>query len=255
MANWFNINVFGYGKWPKEEKRITIDGKCFTLCPLTKEKQASMHIDLEAERISLDDSATLMNKFLSHLSWFSHQPYWLGDGFSGGVQKNSNFKREQRMLFEGMIVEFPDEFELHHNILHLQALAFYRDGQISKLYSPANACLAFYKILEIEKKNNGLPSLTRWIDEQMPEIKKLNNHLVQELENSACNKNMNISEYLFKEVRCGAAHYITDSEINLDDMSARNIFRYATQPLEILADYYIRKELGISDHIFSVSPC
>ena len=245
MANWFNNSVFGYGKWPKEEKQVEIDGKAFTLCPLTRKKQASLHIDLELQRISMDDAATLMNKFLSHLSWFSHQPYWPGYGFSGSVVKNTSFRREQRILFEGMIVDFPDEFELHTNALHLRALAFYRQAQVAKQYSLANACLSYYKILEIEKRNNGVDSLNKWINEQLPEIEKLNDFVFPKLKKFAVDKNMSLAEFFFCEVRSEAAHYVIDSEINLDDSSARKLFGHAVQPLEDLARRYIKNVLGM----------
>lgn len=46
MENWSNKPVYGFGIWPKDEIEVKIDDKVFILCPLTKEKQASYHIDL-----------------------------------------------------------------------------------------------------------------------------------------------------------------------------------------------------------------
>jgi len=254
MANWFNIGVKGYGVWPENEKEVDIDGKIFTLCPLTKENQASFHIDLEKQGISTDNANALMNKFLSHLSWFSHQPYWLATyGVAGGSVKQTNIEREQSMLFEGMICDFPNRFELHKEPRTLRALAFYRQAQVAEQYSLPNACLGYYKILEIEKSHNGVESLDVWINQQLPEIRKRNAFVFPELESFAKAKNMSLSKFFFKGVRNEAAHYLIDSKLNLDDNSARELFGRATQPLEDLATLYIENVLKISDNLFSVS--
>ena len=254
MPNWFNIAVYGYGVWPKEEKKVNIDGKNFTLCPLTKENQASIHIDLEKQRISSNNANALINKFLSHLSWFSHEPYWLATyGVVGGSVKQTNIEREQSMLFERMTCDFPNRFELHKNPLHLQALAFYREAKVAEQYSLPYACLGYYKILEIKKKNEDVKSLDDWINQQLPEVRKGNDFVFAKLEKFARDKDMSLSKFFFKGVRSEAAHYIIDSKINLDDNSARELFGQATQPLEDLATRYIENELEISDSLFSVS--
>ncbi len=254
MAKWFDIGVHGYGVWPEKEKEVDIDGKNFTLCPLTKENQASFHIDLEKQSISTDNANALMNKFLSHLSWFSHQPYWLATyGVAGGSVKQTNIEREQSMLFEGMICDFPNRFELHKNPLHLQALAFYREAKVAEQYSLPYACLGYYKILEIKKNTEDVKSLDDWINQQLPEVRKRNDFVFPKLENFARDKNMSLSKFFFKGVRNEAAHYLVDSELNLDDNSARELFGHATQPLEDLATLYIEGVLQISDSIFSVS--
>jgi hypothetical protein len=46
---------------------------------------------------------------------------------------------------------------------------------------------------------------------------------------------------------------MTDSKVNLDDNSARELFGHAIQPLEDLATQYIKEVLKICDHLFSVS--
>jgi len=107
--------------------------------------------------------------------------------------------------------------------------------------------------LEIEKRNSGVESLDKWINEQLPEIEKHNNHVFPKLKKFASDKNMSLSKFFFKGVRNEAAHYMIDSEINLDDNSARKLFGHAAQPLENLATRYIENKLEISDHLFSIS--
>lgn len=251
--HWLNKSVYGYGVWPDKEKEVLIADKTFVLCPLTRDKQASIHIDLLTEKISLDDAVALMNRFLSHLSWFDHQPYWLGDGFAGGVVKQCCFDREQQMAFSRMMIEFPDVFDLYEDALISRALAFYRQAQIAEQFSLAYACLSYYKILEIEKKRNGPEKLDEWINQQLPGIKKGADHIFPTLDKMASESGQTLSEFFFKTIRAEAAHYIDDSELNLDEDSARRLFGYAVTPLEDLATLYIKTVLGVDDHILSRS--
>lgn len=157
------------------------------------------------------------------------------------------------MLFEGMIVDFPDGFELHSDPLNLRALAFYRQAKVAEQYSLAYACLSYYKILEIEKKGKGVSSLNDWIGKKIDKLHKLNRQSLPQLEVFAEKNKNSLVEFLFKGVRNEAAHYMTDSEINLDDNSAKMLFGHAAKPLEDLATFYIEEALEISDNLFSVS--
>lgn len=252
MTDWLNRPVFGYGVWPDKEKQVTVNDKVFWVNPLTKEKQASIHIDLVSQRISLEDAVALINRFLSHLSWFSQQPYWLGDGFAGSA-KIASFEREQRILFEGMIIEFPDAFELYDDSLISRALAFYREAKIATHFSLPYACLSFYKILEIEKRKNGVEALDKWINAKLPDLQSLDKQLFEKIEEIAARHQMKLSEFFFKVIRSEAAHYMTDSNLNLDEDRANQMFAYASIPLEDLATLYIKEVLGISGNIFSRS--
>lgn len=253
MRNWLNKPIYGYGVWPNKEKEVLIDDKIFVLCPLTKENQASIHIDLTTQRISSEDAIALINRFLSHLCWFCHQPYWQGDGFSGGVVKSVNFDREQRMLFEGMIIEFPDAFELYDDVLISRALAFYRQAQVAKHYSLPYACLSYYKILEIEKKKRGPKSLDVWINEQLPTLQNSDRHIFMVLEGMASKRDETLSKFFFTGIRGEVAHYIEESQYNLDNDPSEQLFRYAAQPLEDLATKYIKEILDVDDHLLSRS--
>lgn len=247
---WLNKPVYGYGVWPDIEKEVVIGNKTFVLCPMTRENQASIHIDLLTENISSGDAVALINRFLSHLSWFDHQPYRLGVGLEGGVIKQY-YKRDQQITFSRLIIEFPDVFELYEDTLVSKALAFYRQAKVAEQFSLPYACLSYYKILEIEKRRNGVQKLNEWINQQLPAIKKGSNHIFPTLEKMAEEKSQTLSKFIFKTIRDEVAHYIDDSEMNLDEDSARLLFGYAVNLLEALATQYIKTVLNVSDHILS----
>lgn len=247
---WLNLPVIGFGEWPESEQSVWIDSKEFTLCPLKKTYQASIHIDLQREKIPLRDAITLINSFLSHLSWCSGQAYWTSSGFSGGVVKSANFEREQRMLFSGCLGGFPDYFELSSEPIVRNALAFYRHGKIAERYSLADACLSYYKILEIVKKIDGWQKLDRFINLELDYISSMNHTSMEFLENKSQAMEMSLSKYLFKEIRNQAAHYFENSAVNLDDERENEIFKYAVSPMHDLAHRLIQDKLNTQDHIY-----
>lgn len=250
---WLNLPVIGFGEWPEHEQSVWIDSKKFTLCPLKREIQASIHIDLQNEKILMRDAITLVNSFLSHLSWCSGQAYWTNSGFSGGVVKSANFEREQRMLFSGCLMGFPDYFELSSEPIVRNALAFYRHGKIAGRYSLADACLSYYKILEIVKKIDGWQKLDHFINQELDYISSMNRTSMDFIEKKSQEMGMSVSKYLFKEIRNQAAHYFEDSAVNLDDECENEIFKYAVDPMHDLAHSLIRDKLNTDDHLFEFS--
>ncbi len=198
----------------------------------------------------MPDAITLINSFLSHLSWCSGQAYWTTNGFSGGVVKSANFEREQRMLFSGCLGGFPDYFELSNEPVVKNALAFYRHGKIAEHYSLADACLSYYKILEIVKKIDGWRKLDKFISDEIDHISSLNRRSMDFIKKRSQEMEISPSKYLFQEIRNQAAHYVEDSSVNLDDERENEIFKYAISPMHDLAHRLIQDKLNTDDYIY-----
>ncbi|MCK2168046.1 methylamine utilization protein MauJ [Thalassospira xiamenensis] len=250
---WLNLPVMGYGEWTDREQVIWINFKEFTILPLKKDNQASIHIDLNNQKIQMSDAITLMNTFLSHLSWCSGQAYWTTSGFSGSAVKISQFDREQRMLFSGCLGGFPDCFELTTDPVVANALAFYRHGKLAERYSLADSCLSYYKILEIIKRREGTDKLDQLINQKIPYMTNLNKRCMAFIEDKSSQKGISISKFLFKEVRNQAAHYLKDSSINLDNEDENELFKYAVNPMHDLARCVIKETLNTDDYIYAFS--
>jgi hypothetical protein len=124
-SRFLNLGVDTQAVWPKEPTRVQFAGRHFVLFPKTKEFSHSISIDLVNERISAEDARTLLNRFLSLLSWCDDSYAVLEDGWSGNpipvpVQRSDGaFSTTPNWVFSRSI---PDDPELLHR------LAYYREG-------------------------------------------------------------------------------------------------------------------------------
>ena len=82
-SRFLNVGVDTQVTWPKEPTRIEFDGYHLVLFPKTRENSHSISIDLANERLSADEARTLINRFLSLLSWCDDQHAILREGWSG----------------------------------------------------------------------------------------------------------------------------------------------------------------------------
>jgi hypothetical protein len=84
------------------------------LFPRTKDNTRSISIDLATQRLSTDDARTLLNRFLSLLSWCQDQHAVLGDGWSGNPVPRPISKMEKggsvagQWVFSRTLPEDPD---------------------------------------------------------------------------------------------------------------------------------------------------
>lgn len=246
QPSWLNQPVFGFGVWPNQEIEVSINDVEFTLRPQTISSQASIHLNLAAQNLELNEANSLINKLLSLMCFCSDQPYWLGsNGLSGTVTKQSCFPKEQLRPFNRRIDKFPETLYLLDNTDHLISLALYREGKISSIYSHALACLSFFKIIEPLKENKGPETLNDWMKPHLKALEHIYPSGMKVLKEKASDKNMPLSEYLFKHIRNGAAHLFLDTKINLDEMHDSEAFYFAMYPLEYMARNYIEEDLKV----------
>jgi hypothetical protein len=72
MDNWMNIQIKGEAAWPEKETKIRFGQYDLLLKPATKTTEASVHINLKG--ITEIKALTLINRFLSILSWCDDAP-------------------------------------------------------------------------------------------------------------------------------------------------------------------------------------
>lgn len=82
-SRFLNLGVDTNVTWPSDPTRIEFGGHWFVLFPKTKEKSYSVSIDLHAERLTHETARTLLNRFLSLLSWCDNRHAILREGWSG----------------------------------------------------------------------------------------------------------------------------------------------------------------------------
>jgi len=81
MDRWLNVGIKGSAIWPTEETSVDFGGHRLVLKPATRDTEQSIHINLQG--ISDVDALTLINRFLSVLSWCDDQPMENRYGWSG----------------------------------------------------------------------------------------------------------------------------------------------------------------------------
>src|SRR5262245_29330079 len=101
-GRWLNVGVKGSAAWPTEETTVEFDGQILILKPATSDTEQSVHINPRG--ISDVEAITLINRFLSVLSWCDDQPIENRYGWSGTPVPVA-VRRESRVV--GSSIAFP----------------------------------------------------------------------------------------------------------------------------------------------------
>lgn len=72
-SRFLNMGVDTQVTWQKEETLISFDRYHLVLMPKTKDNTQSVHIDLVAHRLTDEAGMTVINRFLSLLTWCEDQ--------------------------------------------------------------------------------------------------------------------------------------------------------------------------------------
>jgi hypothetical protein len=258
-SSWYSSPVYGNCIFPRHVCELSVNGHGFDLHPLTVSDQASIHIDLKVAEIDQDTARALINSLLSHFSWFSGQPAWLGNGVIGLPTKTTTYPRRQGAQFTDFGDAFPKAITLTNDWVTQRALAFYRNAQNAREYSHADACLSFYKIIEIEKielinkhgRKKGIEKLNQWIDQKLEELHRISGRSVERLTRMASKKGVELNKFIYEGIRNEAAHFLKDSNVNLDDPRTSIVFEHALYPMQFLAEEYIEHVLNFDKNIIA----
>ncbi len=119
--------------------------------PKTCDHVQSVHIDLTANKVSDSEAMTIINRFLSLLTWCDDQFAIAQEGWSGNPvpvavpRRNLAFATAFHWTFDG---EMPDSANAR------RALALYREARNAQQnFMVSYAVLNFYKILEIGRSD------------------------------------------------------------------------------------------------------
>ena len=82
-SNFLSIGVDNQVTWPMEETVVEFDRYHLVLMPKTRDHVQSVHIDLHANRLSDLDAMTVVNRFLSMMTWCDDQ-YAVAQGGTSG---------------------------------------------------------------------------------------------------------------------------------------------------------------------------
>ena len=238
MNNWLNVGISGTAIWPTVETEILFGGYELILRPATSTTSQSIHVDLHG--ISDVDALTLINRFLSILSWCDDQPIENKYGWSGNPIPVS-VPLEPRWF--GSSIAFPFYRELDSNPKAQLALALYREART--INSIPLSFLSYFKILNIFWQD-------RWQSingkKQNPIIEGIRSSLATIIDTSASERisklsiiHHDVAIYLYESCRCAVAHANTNPVVDPDNVSDLR---------RLSEDIYIVKV--ISEHLISV---
>ncbi len=248
MSDWLNVGISGYALWPKKETVINFEGYELILKPATKDTEMSIHMDIEG-KISETEALTLINRFLSILSWCSDQSMENLYG-SSGCPVPIPIPKQSRAIGTGVssIFAFPFYRSLEKDPKACLALALYREAQ--SINSGPYEFLSYFKILNIfwkDKKVNGKNEIIEGLRETLPKIKDpLGIERLEKLNK----QEEDVAEYLYKSVRCAIAHAYSDPIIDPNDLTALRILSEDTLIIKAVAEYLIETKLNVSRSIY-----
>lgn len=245
-SRFLNFGVDNQVTWTQEEMLIEFDRYKLVLMPKTKDHVQSVHIDLNTNRLNMEEATTVINRFLSLLTWCDDQYAIMQDGWGGNplpvaVQKrNLAFTTTSHWVFNRSI---PGSEDVR------RALALYREGRNSEQnFMIGYAVLSYFKVLEIRYPEG--KDIRPWIAQTFPLLQSTLDPDLTKAFLAACGSE-GIAQYLWNACRVAVAHVREKHPSDPDIAQELQRLHNAAAIMRRLARYFIRTELGVSDLPFS----
>ncbi len=236
------LRVKGTAIWPTKETTVFFGGHTLLLKPASRDTDQSIHVNVR--NISDVDAMTLVNRFLSILSWCDDQPLENCGGWSGNPVPVA-VPRESRSL--GSSIAFPFHRDLEPERKARLALALFREGR--SLNSIPFSFLSYFKILNIfwqDKYVHGKNEIIEGLRATLPKvIDELAVRRIQELEMTQ----PEVPRYLYESGRCAIAHAYADPIIDPDDVADLRRLSLDLEVVKSVAEFLIVVELQVSRSI------
>lgn len=244
---FLNIGVDNQVTWPKQETLAKFDKYTLVLMPKTEEHVQSIHIDLTVNRLTDREAMTVVNRFLSVMTWCDDQFAIAQGGWSGNPvpvpvpKRDLAFATAHEWIFDRRVPASEPE---------RRALALYREARNAEQnFMVSYAVLNYFKIIEI--KNHSRGDVKNWFRDNFA-ILTQDKRYKDELSHFAeIVGNEKPHEYIYKSCRLAVAHANKDSTSDPDDANELMRLHKAAQVMHILARHFIAKEFAMSDVMFS----
>lgn len=250
VSRFLNVGVDNQVTWPREEMLIEFDRYKFVLMPKTKENVQSIHVDLHANRLSTEEAMTVINRFLSLLTWCDDQYAIAQEGWSGNSvpvavpKRNLAFTTTNHWVFNRNIPASPEV---------QRALALYREARNAEQnFMISYAVLNYYKIIEIHHERG--PASMKWVADNLPAIlRNPHNQTVISTFLAACGEEKP-ETYIYKACRVAVAHASLDRPSDPDEFAELRRLHNAADVMRYLARRFISCELGVSESPLGKDP-
>lgn len=243
-SRFLNVGVDNQVTWPKEETLVQFDRYTLVLMPKTRDNVQSIHIDLTANKLTDREALTVINRFLSIMTWCDDQFAIAQGGWSGNPvpvavpRRDLAFATAYAWIFDRKIA--PDESAR-------RVLAIYREGRNAQQnYMVSYAVLNFYKVIELGHKGRR-GDVKNWYRDNFEILRQQDIHRAEFEAFAKICRSERPHEYIHKACRIAVAHAAKDSKSDPDDANELLRLHTAADVLRIFARYFIEKEFRISD--------
>jgi hypothetical protein len=244
-SKFLNLAVDNQVTWPPEETVFNFEGYRLILMPPTREHTTSIHIDLVGQRITSEKAVSLINRFLSLMTWCDDNFAILQEGWSGNPipvpvpKQNLGLITAYNWFFDRKIPAPPEA---------RKALALYREGRNAEQnYFISYAILSYYKIIELKFGDFQGPKVRDWIAANYAAL-KADKALAREIADFEKERgNEEPQKYLNSACRVAVAHSSITNPSDPDELPELRRLHVAAHILRALARRFIRDELGVSE--------
>jgi hypothetical protein len=246
-SRFLNIGIDTQVTWPAKEILIKFDKYELVLMPKTQDCVQSIHIDLTNNHLTDPEALTVINRFLSIMTWCDDQFAIAQDGWSGNPVPVPVPKRDLAFTTASQWIldrQIPSSEEAR------RALALYREGRNAEQnFMVSYAVLNFFKIIEI--KNHSRGDVKNWFRDNFAILRR------EALYADAFSRFAEICadeqphEYLYTACRVAVSHAGKDSKSDPDDANEVTRLHKAAEVLRILARHFILTDLGVSRVLYS----
>lgn len=244
-SRFLNLGVDTTVTWPKDPTRIEFGSHHFVLFPKTKENSHSISIDLQGERIKAEDATTLLNRFLSVLSWCDDRHAILREGWSGNPVPVPVPRRD--MAFSTMMTwmfyrSMPEDKSL------LNCLSYYREGlNAAEAGIASQEVLSFFKVFEMKRDG---AEVRQWIAEEFDAAcENVQPEYLGRFDEDRQGKP--VERYVYENCRVAAAHASKKFQSDADMFTEMRRLSVAAEIMRALARHYIRTVFNFSDSYLS----
>lgn len=245
-SRFLNIGVDTQVTWPRNETRVQFGQHHLVLMPKTKENTQSIHVDLRGNRLSEQQALTVINRFLSILTWCDDQFAITQGGWSGnpvpvGVpRRDLAFSTARDWPFARTISE-SDEVR--------RALALYREGRNSEEAGLSSyAVLSYFKIVEIKYSKSD--KVKKWIGANFTALGLSTKDDPRTRDFMKACGGETPESYIYNACRLAVAHASIKTPSDADDSQEIRRLYSACYVLRQLARRLIKNELGVPDLIY-----
>ena len=245
-SRYLMVGVDNQVTWPQSELLVHFDRFTLVLMPKTREHMQSISIDLTANKLSMREAKTVVNRFLSLMTWCDDQFAVAQDGWAGNPfptpvpRRNLAFTTTHHWMFDRKI---PIKEETR------RALALYREARNAEQnFLVSYAVLNYYKIVELRHPKG--PQTRSWLAQAFPKIEPTIRPEIIALFHKERGGTVP-EKHIYDAYRLAVAHASEKTISDPDNADESTRLYVAAEILRKFARHFISTELKVSDSPFS----